>query len=229
MKAFDLLITEFKKRSNLRISFLILAVLFIGLMAAFGLIAHEVFIEQEEEFDKEAFEFFDHISNDRLVWSMRKITFFGSRDFFLAAYLSLFALLLFLKRKTDAFYILATGLVASLLVWALKLVFARERPDMPLFDPLTNYGFPSGHAVSSFIFVSNLAYLSWRSKWPLFLKWVITIFLFTFSLLIGISRIVLRYHYASDVLAGFCLGVALLIFSLWILDKINERKRTRLK
>jgi undecaprenyl-diphosphatase len=30
--------------------------------------------------------------------------------------------------------------------------------------------------------------------------------------LIGISRIVLRYHYASDVIAGFCLALAWLSF-----------------
>ncbi|MER3470732.1 MAG: hypothetical protein C4330_05215 [Chitinophagaceae bacterium] len=48
-----------------------------------------------------------------------------------------------------------------------------------------------------------------------------------FSISIGISRIVLRYHYASDVLAGFALGYAWVLFSLWLLNKILKAQKTR--
>jgi membrane-associated phospholipid phosphatase len=88
---------------------------------------------------------------------------------------------------------------------------------------LTNYSFPSGHALSSFIFCSLLARLAWKSNWSPLMKWVVTVCLLSFSLSIGISRIVLRYHYASDVLAGFCLAFAWVLFSFWLQNKFKRK------
>jgi membrane-associated phospholipid phosphatase len=46
-----------------------------------------------------------------------------------------------------------------------------------------------------------------------------------FILLIGFSRVYLRVHYASDVLAGFSLGLVWLVLSLWIMKKIETYTR----
>jgi undecaprenyl-diphosphatase len=40
--------------------------------------------------------------------------------------------------------------------------------------------------------------------------------------MIGFSRVYLRVHYASDVLAGFSMGIIWLVISLWIMDKIEN-------
>ena len=39
---------------------------------------------------------------------------------------------------------------------------------------------------------------------------------------IGLSRVYLRVHYASDVMAGYCVGCMWLLLSLWILKKIEK-------
>jgi len=67
--------------------------------------------------------------------------------------------------------------------------------------------------------------LLWKKNMKTAWKWIISILLILFSIFIGISRIVLRYHYASDVLAGFCIGYSWVILSLWLLNKIHVRAK----
>ncbi|HEX2607298.1 MAG TPA: phosphatase PAP2 family protein [Flavisolibacter sp.] len=105
----------------------------------------------------------------------------------------------------------------------LKNIFRRHRPEFPLFKELSSYSFPSGHALSSFVFCSVLIWLTWQTHWKPGWKWVLTILLVAFSISIGISRIVLRYHYASDVVAGFSLGFAWVLLSLWVQQKFRPK------
>jgi undecaprenyl-diphosphatase len=49
------------------------------------------------------------------------------------------------------------------------------------------------------------------------LKWVVTILVIVLIVLIGFSRIYLRVHYASDVAAGFIIGLLWLLISLAVL------------
>ena len=109
-------------------------------------------------------------------------------------------------------------------MFGLKEFFHRKRPDLPLIRTLDNFSFPSGHALSSFIFCSVLVYLVWKGGLYTAWKWALSVLLILFSISIGISRIVLRYHYASDVIAGFCLALAWVIFSLWLEKKLTSRK-----
>jgi undecaprenyl-diphosphatase len=44
---------------------------------------------------------------------------------------------------------------------------------------------------------------------------------------IGISRIYLRVHYASDVLAGFCLGLMWLVLCSFIIDRMEQYSRRK--
>jgi len=106
----------------------------------------------------------------------------------------------------------------------LKQFFHRHRPDLPLVKTLTNFSFPSGHALCSFIFCSVLIYLVDKGNLSLRWKWIFSVLLILLSIIIGISRIVLRYHYATDVLAGFCVGFAWVIFSLWLERKLTPRR-----
>jgi undecaprenyl-diphosphatase len=45
---------------------------------------------------------------------------------------------------------------------------------------------------------------------------------------IGFSRIYLRVHYATDVIAGICIGFVWLDLSLWFIDK-RQSYRTALQ
>ena len=54
-------------------------------------------------------------------------------------------------------------------------------------------------------------------------KYVIGILLLLFAILIGFSRIYLRVHYTSDVVAGFCIGLAWMLLSVWVLERMKRK------
>jgi undecaprenyl-diphosphatase len=74
------------------------------------------------------------------------------------------------------------------------------------------------------VFCCVVIWLVWKSHLGNAWKIAIAISLVLFSLCIGISRIVLRYHYASDVLAGFCLAFGWVLLYFLLQKWINRRK-----
>ena len=91
---------------------------------------------------------------------------------------------------------------------ALKHGFARARPlgldGRALAD---GFSFPSGHSSGSVVAYGMLAYLALRLlpfRWHL----PALILAMTLAFTVGSSRLFLRVHFASDVIAGFASGVA---------------------
>jgi undecaprenyl-diphosphatase len=115
----------------------------------------------------------------------------------------------------------------SLLNVTLKGVFARVRP--PHADGLvaaSGYSFPSGHASGSVVFYGMLAYLAVRllpRPWPLPTRLAATAVAFA----TGSSRVFLRVHYASDVLAGFASGTAWLAVCIVSIELTRWYRRAR--
>ncbi len=101
----------------------------------------------------------------------------------------------------------------ALLIWLtnelLKLIFHRARPEFLKLTYANNFSFPSGHSMISIAFYGLLLYI--YNKKNLYDGWqkVMVSALISFIILfIGISRIYLGVHYASDVIAGFVGGFA---------------------
>jgi len=210
--------------TEIEIKALLVSLLFIISLFVFGYLAHEIVGENETAFDEKAFHFFAGFSSPGFIKVNRVITFFGASYFSMSAYIILLLILFVSGRKTDGINITIIAVSSSALMFGLKEFFHRKRPDLPLVRTLDNFSFPSGHALSSFIFCSVLVYLVWKGGLTKTWKWVLSVLLILFSVSIGISRIVLRYHYASDVIAGFCLALAWVIFSLWLEKKLTSRK-----
>ena len=202
----------------------LVSLLFIIYIFVFGYIAHEIVGENETVFDEKAFHFFAGFNSPGFITINRILTFFGASYFSISAYIILLTILFLSGRKTDGINIAIIAVTSTALMFGLKEFFHRKRPDLPLIRTLDNFSFPSGHALSSFIFCSVLVYLVWKGALKNTWKWILSVLLILFSVCIGISRIVLRYHYASDVIAGFCLAVAWVIFSLWLERKLTSRK-----
>jgi membrane-associated phospholipid phosphatase len=210
--------------SEIQIKTLLVSLFFLLSIFIFGYLAHEVVSRDETSFDNRTFAFFASYTTVSLVSVMKILTFFGSTYFFIPAYIILIIFLWFIHRRSDAINVAIVGVSSTLLMFVLKGVFRRQRPELPLLKELTNFSFPSGHALCSFIFCSVIIYLIDKGKLNIKLKWFFSILLILFSIAIGISRIVLRYHYATDVLAGFCLGFAWVIFSLWLERRLTPRR-----
>ncbi len=187
-------------------------ILFLLSLGVFALIAHEVVMENEDWFDSKVFTFLQSYSSPLLTQFFKGITFFGSSSFLFPAWLILIGLLFFKHRKNEAIDVALLAITSTLIMHGLKFIFVRHRPEMPVFKEITTYSFPSGHSLSSFVLCATIIWLVWHSALQLKWKWLFTVLLLAFSFAIGISRIVLRYHYASDVVGGFSLGMAYLIF-----------------
>lgn len=201
---------------------LLVSSLFFVAIFAFAFLAHEIVGEKEDMFDTKVFHFLKAHTTAPLVKLMDGLSFFGSHYFLIPTYILMVTFLFFRHRTPDAINIVVIVLSSTALLFGLKTIYRRQRPELPLLREFHNYSFPSGHALSSFIFCSILIYLTWKSDLRPVLKYTLDGVLVIFSISIGISRIVLRYHFASDVLAGFALGFAWVIFSFWILKKLSK-------
>ena len=200
---------------------LVLLILFLTVGYVCGVIVHELFGEQDDILDRKVSAFIARdIESGQWTRIMRVITFFASANFLLSAYVVV-VLWFWLIKKNNLFALdVAAIAIASFLFTTLfKKIFQRVRPLDPLIEPLENYSYPSGHASLGFIFYGLLTYLVLRSAMRPVYKYTISGFLIFFSLIIGFSRIYLRIHHTSDVIAGFCLGFAWLGIAIWFLEK----------
>ena len=105
----------------------------------------------------------------------------------------------------------------------MKHIFLRARPDAALhLVKQGGYSFPSGHSVTSVIFYGLLIYLLNRHCKNEKLKKVLSAVCGFLALAIGPSRIYVGVHWPTDVLAGWCIGGAVLLAAICILERIYD-------
>ena len=202
---------------------LLVSALFIASLFIFALIANEAVLENEKIFDDKVFAFFSSFSTAGFIQTMKVFTFFGSSYFLLPAYLVLVAYF-FVKRKSAyAIDIAIIAISSTALMQLLKIIFHRQRPDLPIIKGITSYSFPSGHALSAFIFCSILVFIVRNGAWTNTYKWIASVLLMLCALLIGVSRIALKVHYPTDVIASYCLGIVWVIVSLYLLKNMDRK------
>ena len=136
---------------------------------------------------------------------------------------AVFLLLLNRSPRDALFIVLAVG-VGYAVNEGLKEWFARPRPDMP--GQLESYSFPSGHAQMGFLYVSSIGMVVMRRLRSGFLRRVIPVTAGVLIAGMGVSRIALGRHYATDVLAGWAAGTAYLLllvilFTFWNRDRLQ--------
>src|ERR1043165_2303307 len=150
--------------TEIEIKTLLVSLLFIISLFVFGYFAHEIVGENEKRFDDKVFHFFAGFSSPGFIRVNRIITFFGASYFSIPAYIILLTILFLSGRKMDGINIAIVAITSAALMFGLKQYYHRHRPDLPVIRSLHNYSFPSGHALSSFIFCSVLVYLIWKGK-----------------------------------------------------------------
>lgn len=89
--------------------------------------------------------------------------------------------------------------------WVLKNVCKRQRPPeaIPTFHSVIKasdeFSFPSGHTSAAFLLVTILILLG--QSWA--------VFLYSWAMLVGCSRIILGVHFPTDIIAGAIMGSCL--------------------
>jgi len=212
----------------LSVEIIILLSVFSVALFAFISIAKMIFKEKKEAFDQHAFSFLASRVSDINTNVMQVFTFLGTHTFLIPANLILVAYFLFIKRhRWYSIKVPVVALSSLLLMFILKTIFHRDRPLTPLLEAARGYSFPSGHATMSITFYGLMIFLVWQTQKSSLVKWTLTVLLVLLINFIGVSRVYLRVHYASDVLAGFCVGLMWLLLSLWILNKIETFSRRK--
>lgn len=208
--------------------YLTLFLLLIACIIIFAYAVHMVFIRKTSSFDQMVFTYLEGHVGPFLTDTMVILSFLGKHTFLIPANLLLLGFYLLVRKDNRlSLRISALALSSLTLMFLLKYYFKRPRPDDALLEQVSGFSFPSGHALISVTFYGLLIYICWKEITQPWLRNIFTVILVALILFIGVSRIYLRVHYASDVIAGFAAGLGWLLLSSWILSRIEKNRFAR--
>jgi membrane-associated phospholipid phosphatase len=120
---------------------------------------------------------------------------FGGNTTTLLVGLASLAVLLARRKGPDALFVAATGVAVLTLTPLFKEVF--ERTEL-------KYSFPSGNAARSAAVVAAAVFIAWptRFRWPTLLIGI------ALTGVLGTALVYENWHLPSDVIGGWCLGIA---------------------
>lgn len=189
-----------------RIQFIFCVILF----SLFILISTLVLTNKIVDFDNFIYSLVTYYNCEFLNYFFITISEFSS-----AGILILLTILIMLevKNKKISYLTILNLLCIIILNLFLKNIFIRERPLSLMLVDESGYSFPSGHSMVSLGFYGYIIYLLWKDYIKTSHKKIASVLISVLVLLIGISRIYLGVHYASDVVAGFIMsGLYLIIY-----------------
>lgn len=205
-----------------------LLVIYIIILALFGGLAFLVHVHPLLPVDVVITREFQENQSPWLSTFMVAVSFLGNTLWAFIGLIALTALAFWLFRwHLEALVLVFISLTSALLNILVKVLIARPRPSQPLVDVLqhaTGASFPSGHVMSYVAFWGTLFTFSlilfrgkhwWRSA--------LLIISGLFVILVGISRIYLGDHWASDVLGAYLLSGLWVWVCLWVYTKLKER------
>ncbi len=182
-----------------------------------------VFVLKTTTFDENIFTTVASYTTPARTAIMNFITFLGKHTLLIPLNFLLIGFFIYKKQKWFAIRIASLALSSVVLSFSLKEFFRRDRPLLPVLGDARGYSFPSGHALIGIVFYGLLIYVIWHEVKQKWLRVFFTIFLILLILLISFSRVYLRVHYTSDVIAGLALGFIWLVLSLQIIHRIEKK------
>jgi len=171
-------------------------------------------------------QFLQRFDNPYFHWLMVAVSWPGYQGRQWVVALGAAALLLRFRRKVEAAFLLAGLGSVMLLTTSIKLIVARPRPspDLVEVDILNpTYSFPSGHVTSYMALFGFLFYLVHALMRPSVLRSALLSLFGALIGLVGLSRVYLGAHWASDALTAYCLGFLWLKLTIHLCEKISRR------
>src|SRR5579863_96382 len=209
--------------SEVYIEFFIVLFFFITAACLFYMLIHFVIPERENLIDSLSFDYVrPWITNTNTKMAIF-VSYFGTGLFLMPAYIYIIYLLAVKGRKTYAIFVFTVSVSGLLLGLVLKELFQRPRPLHKMVGA-GGYSFPSGHSLGGFIFCLLIIFLIWKMKTGKLNKYFLYFISAVFGFLIGLSRVYLHVHYATDILGSFFVaaGWFALIYILFILVYRND-------
>ena len=216
------LTTFWKRKVHHQLASLIATIGVTGLLSCLLIIyvlaklSDEVLEKEAFAFDKTILLWIHSFANPTLDRIMLFITGLGNPDTVVVIATISLSLLLWRKYYQEAKVFAIDCLGGVALSYGLKLVFSKTRPDLwqsPITE--TSYSYPSGHALGSTILYGFLAYVL-ATRYPKFSRSIYTSAgLLIFA--IGLSRLYLGVHWATDIVGGYCIGFLWVMFCITML------------
>jgi membrane-associated phospholipid phosphatase len=180
-------------------------------------------VRKHKPVDMKIFDRLQPLTGPRTNRFMLFITLLGKHQFLIPANFVLIFYFLLAEGQSWFSVRVATIALSSLaLMFLLKYLFRRKRPLAPLLSAARGLSFPSGHAIMAVTFFGLIIYIVNHTVASVPLRYILTVTLIILIILIGFSRVYLRVHYASDVLAGFIIGIIWLVISLGVIARIEQ-------
>jgi len=216
LRTLSTFVTTLRARSLAELAPFAMLALAAAMLALFGKIADEVLDGQTHAFDEAVLRALrnpadpaDPLGPPWLEHVMRDITSLGSFTVVALVTFGAIGYLLIDGKRLAAVFVLFAVAGGGLLSEALKLVFARPRPELVAhLVEVQTASFPSGHAMLSAVAFLTLGALLARVQSRRRLKAYLVSVAIVLTILIGVSRIYLGVHWPTDVMAGWCAGAA---------------------
>lgn len=200
-----------KKNKNI-IIISILSILFIVLSIL-------VYFNLTISFDNTIYHLITINMNNILTSIYKVITFFGSTLFIISLCIFFLILFIILKKKNYGLIISCCLIISTIFNNLIKIIICRERPSVLKLVIEDTYSYPSGHTMASVSMYGILIYLILKIKMNKKLKIFLVTILGILPILVGMSRIYLGAHFATDIIGGFLLAITLLLIEINIIDK----------
>ena len=194
-------------------------ILLIILIVLFSLITYLIKTNHISNFDNFIYNSLDKIMCVPLTNFFKVVTNFAN---YIVIIILCVVSFIISKNKWYGVFVSVDAINSTIINKILKSIFVRPRPEILRLVNESGYSFPSGHAMASFSFYGFIIYLIYRSNIQNKYKKILYIFLSLIILLIGISRIYLGVHYASDVLAGYIMAGIHLIIYTYLIEKLQK-------
>jgi len=173
-------------------------------------------------FDSSVYNAISSLKSNFLTVFFKTITRFADEEPLIL--IAIICLIAIKNRKVGAS--IAVNLVSSAFInHLIKEIVQRQRPPIEFrMVEESSFSFPSGHAMTSATFYGLIIYFIFKNVKNKKLRNTICTVLSLLIFLIGISRIYLGVHYASDVLAGFTLAIVYLVLYIIFILKLFKIK-----
>lgn len=197
----------------------------LGFVAVFTKIAEDVITKESTAFDHGASLTLHAFANPVLDRLMHVVSDIGSAPVVSAIVGAVIVWCLLRKEARAAAALAGTALATEGLNLVLKLAFQRTRPSLWELATLHSYSFPSGHAMAALAIYGMVAVIVAR-RWPR-LRWPIMMGACVMIVAIGVSRVYLGHHWATDVLAGYAAGAFILAGGVYVLERVARSPSDR--
>lgn len=201
-------------------------------LMCFTLLANEVVEGDTLSFDRHVLSWTRSSANPAVpigpVWlreAVRDVTALGGTTVLTIVVLAVSGYLAVVGLHRTALMVIASVLSGVVLSNSLKAGFARARPDHIQDVAVYTSSFPSGHATLSAIVYLTLAALLCRTQSsPRVKSYILAVSIFL-TVIVGLSRIYLGVHWATDVIAGWLVGSTWAIMCWFVMLWLQSQQK----